>query len=158
MAKYADNWGGLSKEDNATYDAMYERYVPAYGKADTLGGEILRAISRIVYRYYNDGDTVARYYGGTRNCSYGAEKFLAEHVPNYEPLRDVSESDFEEKACGDLKIVVDYLRTNPALFETENTEDFLELAPEEEWEDEEDDWDYEDEWGDDEENEEDEEE
>lgn len=149
MLKYTDNWGGLNKADNATHDEMYNRYVPARGKADTLGGEILRAINRIVYKFYNDGDTVARYYSSDYNHSYGAEKFLEKHVPGYEPMRDIMCNDehFEEAAAGNLKRIVDYLRNNPALFEVENYEDFLDLSPKEEWEDEE--WDEEEnEWDD----------
>ena len=52
---------------------------------------------------------------------------------------------FEEAAHKNLVLIVDYLRKNPALFEVENNEDFLDLSPEEEWDDDED-WDDEDEW------------
>lgn len=144
FTKHSDNWGGLSNEDNAFHDAMWDRHVPACGKANTLGGEILRAIDRIIYKYYNDGDTVARYYSSAYNHSYGAEKFLYDNVPSYVPMRDVPEDEFEERACENLKRVVDYLRKNPALFEVENDEDFLDLSPKEEWDDEYDD--CEDEW------------
>ncbi len=132
MAKYNNNWGGLSNADNAFHDNMWDMHVPACGKAKSLGGEILRAIDRIIYKYYNDGDTVALYYSSDYNHSYGAEKFLSKHVPGYEPMRDVPENDFEDKACKNLKTVVDYLRNNPALFEVENQEDFLDLSPLEE--------------------------
>jgi len=146
--KYSDNWGGLNKADNEFHDAMWSQHVPACGKSKNLGGEILRAINRIIYKFYNDGDTVARYYSSSYNHSYGAELFLQKKVPGYIPMRDINYdyfSEFEEAACKNLKIVVDYLRNNPALFEVENTEDFLDLSPEEEWPDDED-WDDEDEW------------
>lgn len=156
MLKYSNNWGGLSKADNATHDEMYDRYVPACGKAATLGGEILRAINRIIYKFYNDGDTTARYYSSSYNHSYGAELFLEKYVPGYDPTRDImDDAEFEEKASQNLKRVLEYLKSNPALFETVNNENFLDLSPEEEWEDEEDyDEDYEDEWGDEDDNEE----
>ena len=145
--KHTDNWGGLNKADNEFHDAMWSQHVPACGKSKNLGGEILRAINRIIYKFYNDGDTVARYYSSSYNHSYGAEKFLAMKVPGYSPMRDIDPdawSEFEEAACKNLKIVVDYLRKNPALFEVENVEDFLDLSPEETWDDEED-WDWDDE-------------
>lgn len=146
MLTHSDNWGGLNATDNKWHDEMYDRYVPACGKCNTLGGEILRAINRIIYKFYNDGDTVSRYYSSTYNDSYGAEKFLYKHVPGYELMRDISYDEitrFEKAACKNLKRVVDYLRKNPALFEVENHEDFLDLSPKEEWDDE----DYEgDEW------------
>lgn len=148
LVKNANNWGGLSKVDNAFCDAMYNRYVPACGKAATLGGEILRAINRIIYKFYNNGDTVARYYSSSHNHSWGAEKFLSKHVPSYYIMRDITDDmDFEEAACKNLKTVVDYLRENPQLFETPNEDDFLDLSPYEEWPDEDEDYD---EWKDEE--------
>lgn len=41
----------------------FEELVPLEGKADTLAGEIVRAISRIGYRFYNDGDQIGMGYG-----------------------------------------------------------------------------------------------
>lgn len=33
-------------------------FVPDMGKADTVGGEMARAVERIAYRFFNDGDNV----------------------------------------------------------------------------------------------------
>ena len=44
-------------------NTKFEELVPLEGKADTLAGEIVRAISRIGYRFYNDGDRVGVGYG-----------------------------------------------------------------------------------------------
>lgn len=144
MLHNSNNWGGLNAIDNQWHDAMYERYVPACGKCNTLGGEILRAINRIIYKFYNDGDTVSRYYSSSYNHSYGAEKFLYKHVPGYALMRNIGYDEisrFEKAACKNLKHIVDYLRNNPALFEVENHEDFLDLSPKEEWPcEDEDDW------------------
>ena len=38
------------------YDELWERLVPLEGKAVTKAGEVLRAVSRIYYRWFNDGD------------------------------------------------------------------------------------------------------
>ena len=57
-----ESWGGLNAADDAQWNEWWEEYVPSEGKCDTVGGEIMRAMSRIVYRYYNDGDTVEEYY------------------------------------------------------------------------------------------------
>lgn len=154
LTRNTDNWGGLNVQDNKWNDAMWGEHVPACGKSKCLGGEILRAINRIVYKFYNDGDTVARYYSSSYNHSYGAEKFLMRYVPSYVPMRNISYYDslvFEDALCRNLKRVIDYLRENPCLFEKENTEDFLDLSPKEDWpdylNDEDDEWD---EWNDDE--------
>jgi hypothetical protein len=38
------------------FDEKFGQYIPSQGPAESLFGEIIRAISRIGYRYYNDGD------------------------------------------------------------------------------------------------------
>lgn len=42
---------------------LFEELVPASGTADTVAGEIVRAISRIAYRWLNDGDMIGYGYG-----------------------------------------------------------------------------------------------
>lgn len=44
-------------------NALFAELVPASGKADTVAGEIVRAVSRIGYRNYNDGDHIGVGYG-----------------------------------------------------------------------------------------------
>ena len=46
--------GRLQKE----YDELWARLVPARGPAATKAGEALRAMSKLYYRWYNDGDRV----------------------------------------------------------------------------------------------------
>lgn len=65
----------LEKRNNV----LFEKLVPNQGKAETLEGETLRAINRIIYRYYNDGDYWFDGYG----CETAgpAEAFLREFSP-----------------------------------------------------------------------------
>jgi len=51
--------GELEKRSNAYFDKL----VPGSGSSDTLEGEMLRAINRIIYRWYNDGDYFYKGYG-----------------------------------------------------------------------------------------------
>lgn len=44
-------------------DILFERLVPASGKASTVAGEIVRAICRIEFRNQNDGDHIGIGYG-----------------------------------------------------------------------------------------------
>ena len=44
-------------------NALFSELVPVSGKADTVAGEIVRAVSRIAYRNYNDGDHIGVGYG-----------------------------------------------------------------------------------------------
>lgn len=43
---------------NLEYENLWRRLVPAEGKASTVAGEVLRAVSRLYYRWYNDGDRI----------------------------------------------------------------------------------------------------
>ena len=61
MEQLNEGWidSNLEKRNQALYDEL----VPGMGNSDTLEGEMLRAINRIIYRYYNDGDFFYRGYG-----------------------------------------------------------------------------------------------
>ena len=52
-------------QDNAEFSALYDELVPMSGKCDSLAGEMVRAIARIGYRFFNDGDWL--------NVGYGIE-------------------------------------------------------------------------------------
>ena len=135
------NWGNLPAKQDKEFNDWYDMYVPAHGKCDTLGGEIVRAINRLVYRWYNDGDTVDRYCGNVYNHNKACDNFLCERVAGYVTLRNISEFDFGDAVCKRLKFVYNYLKKNPKLFEVPNGEDCLDNAPYEPWpEDEEEDW------------------
>ena len=139
------NWGHLSETDRAKFDEFFDKYVPINGSADTLGGEIVRAINRIVYRYYNDGDTVDRYCGNEYNHLRACDTFLKTYCPAYHSLSNVKELEYEKNLCDRLKKVLDYLIANPNVFEIPNSTDCIANAPYEPWEyDDEEDYDYDD--------------
>lgn len=50
-------------KDLDNIDDWFEFLVPSTGKADTVAGELVRAVSRIGYRYFNDGDMFFSGYG-----------------------------------------------------------------------------------------------
>ncbi|MFY4731248.1 hypothetical protein, partial [Nitrospira sp. BLG_2] len=58
---------------------LFSKLVPNQGKCETLEGETLRAINRIIYRYYNDGDYWFTGYG----CETAgpAETFIRQYAP-----------------------------------------------------------------------------
>ena len=141
----AKNWGGLNNTDQNMYDTFFEKYVPAIGKADTLGGEILRAISRLVYRFYNDGDTIVRDYGEYYNSLYGANEFLLnQHIDGYVSLEYMDGDTYEKNVDANLKCVMDFLNSNPAIFNVKNSFDFMANCPKVEIDDDYDDWEEED--------------
>ena len=53
----------VGKELEDRNEPLYDKLVPGQGDAETVEGEMLRAINRIVYRYYNDGDEYTTGYG-----------------------------------------------------------------------------------------------
>jgi hypothetical protein len=53
----------LSDELEQRNDVLFQKLVPFQGKCETAEGEALRAVNKIVYRYYNDGDKFFRGYG-----------------------------------------------------------------------------------------------
>ena len=55
---------------------LFDELVPLIGKADTVAGEIVRAISRIGYRNYNDGDHIGVGYG-KETCNPAARYLIA---------------------------------------------------------------------------------
>ena len=53
----------LNEKIETSFESLAAKYVPNSGKANTVGGELLRAVCRIEYRYYNDGDIAGIGYG-----------------------------------------------------------------------------------------------
>ena len=107
-------------------EPLFDKLVPVQGKAETLEGEMLRAINRMVYRYYNDGD---KYYEG-----YGAEtagpavSFLVNAV---HPLRSemsrimdgkiLSDNEYENMLKEALGLILDYIEGKEGEY-TKNTQ------------------------------------
>ena len=131
---------------------LFKELVPETGKADSLAGELVRAMSRIAYRFYNDGDMVNIAYG-KETCNPAARFLIAKGHAEVSSLTaglwEIFSEDAYEKVmdilCG---AVADYVEQNPDL-RNQPTEDMWDFKDEEEdqddsWDEEEDDWDEED--------------
>ena len=109
-------------------DALFQELVPPMGKADSLAGEIIRAVCRIGYRFFNDGDQLGIGYG-KETCN-AAGRFLVKH--GNDKIADTvcdmnglySEEKYEAKLEELLYAVVGYIERNPQLRHTE-TEDMF---------------------------------
>lgn len=138
----------MTKNDEKL-STLFEELVPCSGKAESLAGEIVRAMMRISYRNWNDGDHVGVGYG-KETCNPAA-RFLINKLP-----KDISAlvlaiwgmySDEAYDAVLDVLVgkVADYVNGHPELRTTE-TEDMFSFRDEHEdvddsWEDEEEeDW------------------
>lgn len=136
------------KEVEAELSRLFDELVPLSGKADTVAGEIVRAISRIGYRYYNDGDRIGVGYG-KETCNSAARylkvKCGGEIAETVDAIWGIVSDRVYEVVLGILeKDVLDFLEAHPELKTEKNTEDFWQYLDSEEdvddeWDEEEDD-------------------
>ena len=141
----------MMKNENKMNDLFVE-LVPMSGKADSLAGELIRAMSRIGYRFYNDGDKVGIGYG-KETCNPAA-RFLMAKGPTrrIQSLATAIWGIYDDDAYEELidllaGAVIDAIDSNPAL-RTTPTEDMWSFRTDEDedddWEEEEDDYEEED--------------
>lgn len=131
---------------------LFEELVPDSGKAATVAGEIIRAISRIGYRNSNDGDHVGVGYG-KETCNPAARylmKKAGEEVADaIADLWGLEPDDlYDERLAEVEEEVIAYIEKHPELKEIENTEDMWDYRNE--YDDADDEWDEDDEYYEDE--------
>ena len=101
------------------FNSLFEELVPTSGKADSLAGEIARAVGRIGYRFYNDGDQIGIGYG-KETCNPAA-RFLLRKLPKetgdlVAALWGMASEDAYEAVLDILAgKVVDYIEGHPEL-------------------------------------------
>lgn len=129
---------------------LFDELVPTNGEADTVAGEIVRAYSRIAYRYYNDGDMLGLRYG-KETCN-AAGRYLAEKVPAAEELIEYmwggeQDKEYENDLLRVGEAVLAQLKKHPEFKTEKNEEDMWDyydkdedVVDEDDEEDEEDEW------------------
>ena len=131
----------VGKELEDRNEPLYDKLVAGSGKSDTVEGEMLRAINRIVYRYYNDGDEY--------NTGYGIETAGPAHsflVNANHPLRSLvstlfkNGTNYEQTIKDVLDAILDHIESRQGKY-TSNSEDMFDYEPEFEFEEEEEDYD-----------------
>lgn len=92
--------GKSSYEDK--FSALFHEYVPSSGKSDTLGGEIIRAVNKIEYRWYNDGDVYFTGYG-KETCGPAAKFLVSIYDDDHDYLEELGNMliDFADKISQD---------------------------------------------------------
>ena len=121
----------INKEFNidGDLDSWFEDYVPQSGKANTVGGEIVRAAQRILYRWYNDGDMIGSGYGN-QTCNPAA-RLLINYLPDDRIVKEeiesllnrdkrLSDEEYDSFAETLKSDVEDFLRDNEKLFHQPN--------------------------------------
>ena len=118
---------------NGDLGSWFDDYVKGSGKSNTVGGELVRAAQRILYRYDNDGDMIGRGYG--RETVNPAARYIIDKASDYSDVYEI-----KQMLAGDSDInrdeeiysrwqdsfattFADYLRDHEELFHTPNKED-----------------------------------
>lgn len=118
-------------------------YIPDTGKADTVGGEMTRAVNRICYRYFNDGEKLGDFdmYDMEPNdipsVTYAAA-YIFDEYGSFGPLgrklknvveelvfRDFNDSAYERvlvRLCEAAREIYD---NNPQIFSKSNSDDLF---------------------------------
>ena len=116
----------MRKDLEERNNALYANLVPSMGNAGTMEGEILRAINKIVYRYYNDGD---KYFEG-----YGCETagpchaFLVDDTPIGNSLKiifdesSLNSKSYEQALDLALEKVLDFIESKDGKYEVSDVD------------------------------------
>jgi len=135
----------VGKELEARNNPLYDKLVAGMGKSETVEGEMLRAINRIAYRYYNDGDEYMTGYG--TETAGPAHSFLvnANHPLKSAMIKIFKDgTNYEQTIKDALDTILDYIESRQGKYTPNNVGDIFDYEPE--FEDEEDyDDDYDDE-------------
>lgn len=107
-------------------NALFEELVPCVGPAESVAGEIIRAISHIGYRCANDGDHIGVGYGN-ETCNPAGRYLMAktnERIENdVSSLWGVYDDDEYNTLLANLeKSIVEFIESNPELKSTPNTD------------------------------------
>jgi hypothetical protein len=121
----------VGKELEDRNEPLYGELVPGAGKADTVQGEMLRAINRIVYRYYNDGDEYHTGYG--TETAGPAHSFL---VNANHPLKSLVSTlfkkgtNYEQTIKDVLDAILDHVESRQGKYTPNNLGDMFDYEPE----------------------------
>lgn len=114
--------------ESSQLEELFELTVPRSGMADTVGGEIVRAVMRILYRDYNDGDVFYEGYG--KETCLPSVSYLCDVFPwAYDRFDSIANQELHEEMYTDAitkiseEICWELLYDNIELFWTPNDVD-----------------------------------
>lgn len=110
---------------NEKLEALFEILVPRSGQAETFAGELVRAVMRIGYRWYNDGDYFYTGYG-LETCGSSAA-FIADKLGEdmYNMIMDATDNMGDDGRYEDFiaqlkEDILDYVMSHPEAFGTKS--------------------------------------
>ena len=114
------------------WNHWFNYWVPRMGAAETVAGEIIRAMERLRYRHWNDGDMVGVGYGN-ETCN-SSNRYLLSYVYGYKDLDygGLEKADDYERDMADnhFQVVIFLLTIGQILFLMYNTEDSRKMTEE----------------------------
>ena len=124
LQEYAD----LSDED--VLDKVFQFMVPSQGMCETEAGELVRAMTRLLYRRYNDGDWFFQDYG-LETCApsaaylmeYGGDKVASILQDRMERIYDMDGDTYELALKQAASALLNYLENNEKLFQVKPNDD-----------------------------------
>ena len=138
--------------DIITFPEDLLKLVPSEGKANTIAGEIIRATSRLQYRFFNDGDMVF-WDEGNDTCN-AAYRYLETYFENIDTIRSYIDvlrnaagmpEDYTQAINDLVNKICNYLNSHDELQTTENNTDmwdFYVAGVDDMWDEEEEEDDY----------------
>ena len=128
QAKADEFWEKVADAEGEDFvDKAFKVLVPSSGSCDTLAGELIRAIMKIMYRDFNDGDLFYEGYG--LETAGAPAAFIADKIPEAdEKLQEIAEDGLDgeayTRALSDVaSIIEDFIRDNPNSLTDEFSED-----------------------------------
>ena len=101
------------KELDARSEVYFNQLVPSMGKCDTVEGEMLRAINRIIYRQYNDGDYFFEGYGcetaGPAFAYLVKESPIAKRLAEIFSATEFNYTQYNDTIYAALETILDYI-------------------------------------------------
>lgn len=118
----AVSWGYYNDEK---FEKINDKYLPSYGEGETKATQIVTAVNKLIYKWYNDGDVYDNtyYLAGWANDLSSYANWLDKYVPSISRIlhgicKCLSESDYEDL----LKDLADKLLNEEFLAEQDKLE------------------------------------
>lgn len=117
-----------NKDVETTIDELFELLVPSSGAAETVAGELVRAIMRMLYRDSNDGDKFFMGYG-IETCGGSAQYLLDQGFDRIDAMLDdalrLADDDdlYTKELMSVAEEIIEKIKETPELLLTENKED-----------------------------------
>jgi len=96
-----ESWGGDYSDQ---FGKIFDEEVPQSGSSKNMYGEIIRAVNRICYRYWNDGDFFFDGYGieTCGDAAFWLLKFAPEEIKNLILKMEYTNENSYDKLCDEL--------------------------------------------------------